>query len=237
MDVKGEVLAWWAAPDERSVGEARYRLRRALPGLGMVPEQVEDAALMVSELVTNAVCHGAAPVGVLVWECRAAGCVVVEVHDAGAGLAAAALAPGAGRSRLRAGERPGPAHGDGLLRWAVRCAPSGAGQVGLVRSTPHPGGRVCRTGRRPGRGPQHPARNPAPRTGQHLDAAAPHRRHRPGIGHGSRVEVRAARRRGRACRKSCRGERTVRCDAVAGTLPVVEAPDGGVQSSPTGIRP
>ncbi|MEY9211460.1 anti-sigma regulatory factor (Ser/Thr protein kinase) [Thermobifida halotolerans] len=80
-----DVLVRWAAPDERNVGEARYRLRRILPELGVAPEQVEDAELMVSELVTNAVRHGGAPVGVLVWECRAAGCVVVEVHDAGEG--------------------------------------------------------------------------------------------------------------------------------------------------------
>lgn len=85
MDVKGEVLVRWAAPDGRNAGEARHRLRRTLPGLGVAPEQVEDAALMVSELVANAVRHGTAPVAVLVWECRAAGCVVVEVHDAGPG--------------------------------------------------------------------------------------------------------------------------------------------------------
>ena len=53
MDVKGEVLVRWAAPDGRNAGEARYRLRRTLPGLEVAPEQVEDAALMVSDQRVN----------------------------------------------------------------------------------------------------------------------------------------------------------------------------------------
>lgn len=80
-----DVVVRWPGPGTMRVAQARALTVKRLEEFGVTEEQVDDARLMVSELVTNAVCHGTAPVAVLVWECRAAGCVVVEVHDAGAG--------------------------------------------------------------------------------------------------------------------------------------------------------
>jgi anti-sigma regulatory factor (Ser/Thr protein kinase) len=44
-----------------SVAQARRQVTRTLRAWGL-PELVEDAVLIASELVTNAICHGAAPV-------------------------------------------------------------------------------------------------------------------------------------------------------------------------------
>jgi anti-sigma regulatory factor (Ser/Thr protein kinase) len=64
------------------VSHARERARRALFGWG-INECVELAELIASELASNAVCHGKAPI----WMRLSAGDgqLRVEVHDGGAG--------------------------------------------------------------------------------------------------------------------------------------------------------
>ncbi|MFI6708394.1 ATP-binding protein [Nonomuraea sp. NPDC050478] len=54
-------MVWRLRDDARAVGDARDLLRRALLLIGLRPDLVDDAVLMVSELVTNAVLYGAAP--------------------------------------------------------------------------------------------------------------------------------------------------------------------------------
>jgi anti-sigma regulatory factor (Ser/Thr protein kinase) len=44
--------------DPKAVGEARRQLRGALCGCGIDQQHMQDALLVTSELVTNAVCHG-----------------------------------------------------------------------------------------------------------------------------------------------------------------------------------
>ncbi|TDQ52230.1 histidine kinase-like protein [Actinorugispora endophytica] len=55
-----------------------------LASFGVTGARADDARVMVGELVANAVRYGEAPVVLAVWR-WAAGCVVVEVRDAGAG--------------------------------------------------------------------------------------------------------------------------------------------------------
>ncbi|MFG1878156.1 ATP-binding protein [Sphaerisporangium sp. NPDC049003] len=63
----------WALPaDLAVVGEARAMVRKTLTDWGL-PHLVDDAELVISELVTNALVHGAAP-------------VVMALHDAGPAL-------------------------------------------------------------------------------------------------------------------------------------------------------
>jgi anti-sigma regulatory factor (Ser/Thr protein kinase) len=64
------------------VGSAREQARKALYGWGL-GEHSELAALVVSELVTNALCHGEGPI----WMRLSAGGgeLRVEVHDGGGG--------------------------------------------------------------------------------------------------------------------------------------------------------
>ncbi|MFJ8233115.1 ATP-binding protein [Streptomyces sp. NPDC094448] len=69
----------------RSVGRARLGLRKALAGWGL--SAIEDlAALVLSELVTNAVRYGAAAGRQIETRCaRTPGGLRIEVHDTGDG--------------------------------------------------------------------------------------------------------------------------------------------------------
>ncbi|MEU9884350.1 ATP-binding protein [Sphaerisporangium sp. NPDC051011] len=63
----------WALPsDPAMVGEARAMVRKTLTDWGL-PHLVDDAELVISELVTNALIHGVGP-------------VVMALHDAGPAL-------------------------------------------------------------------------------------------------------------------------------------------------------
>ncbi|WP_261808399.1 ATP-binding protein [Nonomuraea sp. C10] len=80
----GQSLVWRLRDDARAVGDARNLLRRALLLVGLGRDLVDDAVLMVSELVTNAVLYGAAPYELVVRVDPAE--VVCTVVDAGAVL-------------------------------------------------------------------------------------------------------------------------------------------------------
>ncbi|GAA4935919.1 hypothetical protein GCM10023224_15890 [Streptomonospora halophila] len=67
-------------PDYRFAATARRSALPALARYGLRGDSLDEAELMISELVTNALQHGACPIAVLVWSC-APDCVVVEVHD------------------------------------------------------------------------------------------------------------------------------------------------------------
>lgn len=72
---------WRLRDDARAVGDARDLVRDTLQPVNLDRELVDDAALMVSELVTNAVLHGDAPYELVVRVDRAE--VVCMVVDAG----------------------------------------------------------------------------------------------------------------------------------------------------------
>jgi signal transduction histidine kinase len=75
-------VAWRTGQDPVHVSHAREQARDALPGWGL-GGHVRLVELIVSELVTNALCHGAGPVGIrLSYD---GGDLRVEVHDRGAG--------------------------------------------------------------------------------------------------------------------------------------------------------
>ncbi|MFJ9855551.1 ATP-binding protein [Streptomyces sp. NPDC101150] len=71
----------------RSIGLAREALRHQLRGWGLVGELAEDAVLLVSEMVTNAVkAEPAIGCEVAVRFVVTAGCLRLEVHDASSQL-------------------------------------------------------------------------------------------------------------------------------------------------------
>ncbi|MEO3873282.1 ATP-binding protein [Nonomuraea sp. B12E4] len=53
--------AWELREDARTVGQARAVIRRELSALDLSPDLVDDAVLMVSELITNALMYGDGP--------------------------------------------------------------------------------------------------------------------------------------------------------------------------------
>jgi anti-sigma regulatory factor (Ser/Thr protein kinase) len=62
-DGGGVAVAWDLAPDPRAVARARALTRRALRRWRVTgPDDTDDIILIVDELVTNAVVHGAGPV-------------------------------------------------------------------------------------------------------------------------------------------------------------------------------
>jgi anti-sigma regulatory factor (Ser/Thr protein kinase) len=69
--------------DPAHVSRAREQARKALPGWGL-GEHSDIAELIVSELVTNAMVHGAGPIEVRL-SCAASCDLWAEVHDNGAG--------------------------------------------------------------------------------------------------------------------------------------------------------
>ncbi|MGV9313274.1 ATP-binding protein [Streptomyces sp. NPDC003691] len=98
------VARWSRHP--RSVGRARLGLRKALAGWGL--SEIEySAAVVLSELVTNAVRHGGAPGRQIETRCvrTTTGGLRIEVHDTGDGSPAPA--------------RPGPDAGGGRGLWLV----------------------------------------------------------------------------------------------------------------------
>lgn len=60
MEKGGESVEWSLSlsSDAAAVGEARRQLRGALCGRGIDSQHVQDALLVTSELVTNAIRHG-----------------------------------------------------------------------------------------------------------------------------------------------------------------------------------
>jgi signal transduction histidine kinase len=79
----GELPAAWLVGRDRSqVRHARHQAREALAGWGLA-EHASLVELVVSELVTNALQHGAGPIGVRLT--RAASELRVDVHDDGGG--------------------------------------------------------------------------------------------------------------------------------------------------------
>jgi anti-sigma regulatory factor (Ser/Thr protein kinase) len=64
-------------------GQAREDTGTALFTWGLAKDDIEDVQLIVSELVTNAIRHGAGPIGTCVTYER--GDLHIEVHDDGPG--------------------------------------------------------------------------------------------------------------------------------------------------------
>lgn len=58
--------AWPLPGGAEAVGQARAAVRKALEGLGLPAGTVDDAVLMTSEIVTNALLHGEPPYEVTV---------------------------------------------------------------------------------------------------------------------------------------------------------------------------
>ncbi|WP_327088515.1 ATP-binding protein [Nonomuraea sp. NBC_01738] len=58
--------AWKIPQKPESVGAAREQLREVLEGRDWPTDLIEDATLVASELVTNAIVHGAAPIELIV---------------------------------------------------------------------------------------------------------------------------------------------------------------------------
>jgi PAS domain S-box-containing protein len=101
-----------------TVATARHWVRRIVTGWELVPERCDDAELVVGELVTNALLHGAAPVEVRLRHSRDS--LLIEVSDT------AVFLPRRLRPDLE------DEHGRGLLlvtqvaaRWGVRPTPAG----------------------------------------------------------------------------------------------------------------
>ena len=79
----------WQRPGAQTAGEARTAVRAALAGWG-IASVAGDVTVMVSELVTNACVHGAAPVELTLQLAQYSGgwALVCEVTDAGTGIPA-----------------------------------------------------------------------------------------------------------------------------------------------------
>ncbi|MEV0592969.1 ATP-binding protein [Nonomuraea cavernae] len=118
----GQSMVWRLRDDARAVGDARDLVRRALLLVGLGRDLVDDAVLMVSELVTNAVLYGDAPYELVVRVDPVE--VVCMVVDAGAVLP------------VRRGVDAQAEHGRGLLIVAELSA-------GLYGCIPH-GFATCR---------------------------------------------------------------------------------------------
>lgn len=70
---------WPLSHDAQTVGQARTIIRTELSALGLSAELVDDAVLMVSELVTNAFMYGSSPYELmLLVDTREIVCVVVD---------------------------------------------------------------------------------------------------------------------------------------------------------------
>ena len=75
-------VSCWIDPEPRRVSQVREWARKALPGWGLT-EHADIVELIVSELVTNAIVHGAGPVEICL--SRGRGHLQAEVRDHGAG--------------------------------------------------------------------------------------------------------------------------------------------------------
>lgn len=78
----GQSMVWRLRDDARAVGDARDLVRRALLLVRLGQDLVDDAVLMISELVTNAILYGDAPYELVLRVDPAE--VVCMVIDAGA---------------------------------------------------------------------------------------------------------------------------------------------------------
>lgn len=138
------------AHDPTSAADVRRAVEDDLAAVAVAREVVDDALLVVSELVSNAVRHGAPLRGGVLrvswWV--AAGAVHLEVCDGGTGPGPAGEHPG-GRERHPDGAPALPPHveerGRGLgivdllsTRWGTT-APSPTGAVGVFAELPLPG--------------------------------------------------------------------------------------------------
>ncbi len=72
------------APSPASVRDARRFFTASTSRLGLTPDVVELGSLAVSELVTNAICHGASPIEIRTMSDAAE--VRFEVSDSGPGM-------------------------------------------------------------------------------------------------------------------------------------------------------
>ncbi|MFI6705157.1 ATP-binding protein [Nonomuraea sp. NPDC050478] len=90
--------AWPLPGDAQAVATARATARKALEGLGVDPELVDDAVLMMSEIVTNALLYGDPPYEMAVSADRRE--IVCGVVDSGPPLPAPRT-PGSGDERGR----------------------------------------------------------------------------------------------------------------------------------------
>ncbi|MFD9306405.1 ATP-binding protein [Streptomyces sp. NPDC060048] len=83
--VQADEISWLLPRSHRAPGRARALLREQLAEWGVDPDPAETAALLLSELVTNAVRHSHAPHGrdIGVRLARYDGVLRVEVADAG----------------------------------------------------------------------------------------------------------------------------------------------------------
>ncbi|MEV0233769.1 ATP-binding protein [Nonomuraea sp. NPDC050786] len=71
--------AWPLRDDARTVGQARAIIRDELSELSLCPDLVDDAVLMVSELITNAFLYGDGPYELALHiDAREIMCVVVD---------------------------------------------------------------------------------------------------------------------------------------------------------------
>lgn len=122
--VASQQLGWWSLPNDRRTPRRARQL--VLDVLGEVDGDTRDiVALLVSEVVANAVVHGAGPVHVTVDV--EAHVFRVSVHDTGPGMPRAAAAPtsheqGRGLAIVRAlaedwGYHPGGAQPSGKTVW------------------------------------------------------------------------------------------------------------------------
>jgi signal transduction histidine kinase len=75
-------ISYQMAPEPVQVGRAREQARATLPSWGLA-DHAELAALIVSELISNAVLHGDGQIGVQLSYIR--GGLRTEVHDGGRG--------------------------------------------------------------------------------------------------------------------------------------------------------
>ena len=74
-------------PDVHASVASSREGRDALGGLGSLgASELEDLRLVVSELVTNAILHGGAPVWLSVWSDAARGTTIIDVSDGGTGI-------------------------------------------------------------------------------------------------------------------------------------------------------
>ncbi|WP_051969694.1 ATP-binding protein [Kitasatospora azatica] len=91
----------WGAAEPNPTAQVRRRLHKALSGLGVPPDTLQDALVMATELTANAHCHAITPCRVVLVLTQAA--ILVEVHDsdprhppASVGRAGPAIATGGG---------------------------------------------------------------------------------------------------------------------------------------------
>ncbi|MEV8567056.1 ATP-binding protein [Streptomyces sp. NPDC051322] len=66
LDPEGGCVEWTFPPEPGAVRIARRSVRDALHGWRLDGDLGDVAALLVSELVTNSLCHGSGPIGVRV---------------------------------------------------------------------------------------------------------------------------------------------------------------------------